>query len=1103
MTEQRRLDFETPDDPVDPLLARDRAARVLATDPRRNVALEASAGTGKTRVLVDRYVRLVVDAQVHPRHILAMTFTRKAAAEMRQRVLDTLRARHREGAIVGARWRAVRDAFPDITISTIDAFCLSLLHEFPLEAGVDPAFDLADETETPRLMSAAIDRALRIGRGLAERDAEVALVFADLGELPLRRGLATLLDRRLVAGPALGFFLRGRALTVEDACERLHRAIGGGFASIPGGVRGFVERGPTTPGFALLASELPLITGASPAPPERLRAVLERLRTHVLTTEDEPRQRLAQKKADFRSDADFDAHKSMVLVLGPRVAEALGAYRRDLNLVLARGVQRLFAIATTEYRRTLDKHGVLDFSDVLERTLALLEQRDEFSRSRFKLESRYRHVLVDEFQDTSRAQWRLVRELMSAWSEGAGAADDRVPPSIFIVGDRKQSIYGFRDAEVAVLEEAARHIDAIRPDVPARAAITRSHRAVLPLLRFVNDVFDAVDKQPHRPDAFRYSDDDRFPLATDAGAGGGELGIIAARTDSAQAEALGDEIARLLSQGTLVRDRLTGLRRPVGPGDVAVLFRTREGHRLIEQALARRGVPFYVYKGLGFFDADEIKDVLALLAYLADPVSPLRAAAFLRSRFVRVTDETVKRLASDLPGALSESGPPLPPDVDAGDAERLRIARRSLALWQPWVDRLPPAELLDRVLGESAYARELAGPGLAQARENLKKIRGLVRRIQNRGYATLERLVEHFSQLVAGGDESNAIIDAVDAVNLMTVHAAKGLEFPIVFIVSIGRGSGGGRDPIRVVPGPGDTRDDVASVGIGDHETEADADADAREAEESKRLLYVSLTRARDRLYLAGVVDEAGRIGPAKGSLGRHLPASLLDAMGQAWGQGHVRWTGPAVTHVLGSVPPADEPAPVRWNDAPVPAERSVQDFAVLLPDGTARTSVSGAGTVTGTVPVADVKTSSAALGTLVHALVAHGHRRGLKDEVGLGLLADHLMRRVDGAAFPPAGRAGAVAAAAGLLARDELRARPGATVLFETPYSRQLDDGRIERGTIDCLVVEAASVLVLELKTGAPLDQHGAQLDAYVQAARAVYPDRRVDGRLIYTPEP
>jgi ATP-dependent helicase/nuclease subunit A len=656
VSEQRRLDFETETAAVDPLIERDHAARVLATDPRRSVALEASAGTGKTRVLVDRYVRLVVEANVHPRNILAMTFTRKAAAEMRQRVLDTLEARRREGTLSGARWRALRDAFPEITISTIDAFCLSLLHEFPLEAGVDPGFDLADETETPRLVTGAIDRALRIGRSLAQRDPDVGLVFADLGEVALRRGLAALLDRRLVAAPALGRFLRGGAMTIDLACEHLHRTLVSAFAGLPGGARRFVERGPATPAFLLLSADLDALAAAGPPPPERLRIVLERLCGHVLTAEDQPRQKLAQRKADFRSDADYEWHKAVVFALGPPVADALASFRRALNRVMARGVQRLFAIASGEYRTLLDKQGVLDFSDVLERALALLERRDEFSRSRFKLESRYRHVLVDEFQDTSRAQWRLVRELMSAWTEGAGVADDRVPPSIFIVGDRKQSIYGFRDAEVAVLEEAARFIDALRPDLPARAAITRSHRAVLPLLRFVNDLFDAVEKQPERPDAFRYSDDDRFPATPDGDPGADALGAAVAPTEAAQVEMVADEIARLLSSQALVRDRVSGIRRPIGPGDVAVLFRTREGHRLFEQALSARSVPYYVYKGLGFFDADEIRDVLALLGYLADPGSALRSAAFLRSRFVRISDEALKLLAGDLPGALGDGG---------------------------------------------------------------------------------------------------------------------------------------------------------------------------------------------------------------------------------------------------------------------------------------------------------------------------------------------------------------------------------------------------------------------------------------------------------------
>jgi ATP-dependent helicase/nuclease subunit A len=1102
MREQRRLDFDSPDEPVDPLVARDQAARALATDPYRNVALEASAGTGKTRVLVDRYVRLVAEAEVPPRHILAMTFTRKAAAEMRQRVLATLKARHQEGALTGTRWRAIRDAFPDITIATIDAFCLSLLYEFPLEAGVDPGFELADETETPRLVNAALDRALRIGRSLATRDEDVALVFADLGELSLRRGLSSLLDRRLVAGPALSRFLRGRDLTIDEACTRLRSALDSALRSVPGGLRAFLDRGPSTPGFGLLAADLRALDPSVPVSPARLRGVLERLSAHVLTAEEEPRQRLSQKKSDFRSDADYDAHKAAVLALGPPVAEALAAFRRDLNVVMARGVQRLFAIAVTEYRRMLDRRGVLDFSDVLERTLALLERRDEFSRSRFKLESRYRHVLVDEFQDTSRAQWRLVRELMSSWAEGAGAGDDTLPPSIFIVGDRKQSIYGFRDADVAVLEEAARHIDALRPDRPARAAITRSYRAAAPLLRFVNDVFDAVEKQPDRPDAFRYSDDDRFPLGGVAG-DGGELGIVAAASEAMQAEMVADEIARLLSEGALVRDRATGVRRAIGPGDIAILFRSREGHRLIELALSRRGVPSYVYKGLGFFDADEIRDILALLAYLADPSSSLRAAAFLRSRFVRISDAALTRVAADLPGALREDGPPLPPDLDAADLERLRLARHSVAAWQSWVDRLPPAELLDRVLAESAYPMELTGAGLSQARENVKKIRALVRRIQNRGYATVERLVEHFSQLVAGGDESNAIIDAVDAVNLMTVHASKGLEFPAVFIVNIGRGSGGGRDPVRVVASAEDDEGAEPAVGIGDHESDADKDAEVRDAEESKRLLYVALTRARDRLYLAGVNDASGRLAAARGSLARHLPESLVAVFADAATLPSVGWIGPASSHVLRAVArPGDEPVP--WSAAPAPVVAAGHDVAPLAADGVSRTTVSRRrvdhGTAPGVALAADAGEagSTAVLGTLVHALLARAYA---SDEREAGALRRQALRIVpeEVGAIDPAVVDRAVAIVGELLVHPDLVPPPGATVRFEVPYSRRLPDGGIERGAIDLLIVDERGVRVIELKTGRPGPAHSDQLGAYVDAVRAAYPDRAVEGQIVY----
>jgi ATP-dependent helicase/nuclease subunit A len=919
MTDQPRFDFDAaaPEARQENAETPDARARRLAIDPLRNVALEASAGTGKTRVLVDRYVRLL-EAGVAPRNILAITFTRKAAAEMRQRVMSTLRQRHREGSLTQARWREIRDALHDISISTIDAFCLSLLHEFPLEAGVDPGFDLADETETPRFVESSLDSALAIGRAISIDDADVRLLLTELGEPRLRKALTALLDRRLVARDALNRFLRGRDMSIEDACHRLTHALRGAISSIsgPDSVRAFINSGPDVPAFDLLAREIRGLLSDGPLPPARLRGMLDRLSDLVLTKQGEPRKRPAHTKAQFRSPADYERHKVIVSGLGPHVQAAVEAFKRDINLVLARGVRRLFAIAQDEYRRTLDKHGVLDFSDLLERTLKLLGQMEEFSRSRYRLESRYEHVLVDEFQDTSRAQWRLVRELVRAWSAGEGLSHGPIPPSIFIVGDRKQSIYGFRDAEVTVLDAAAEFIDALRPETPARAAITRSFRSVRELLMFVNDVSSAIEKT-ERPDAFRYSDTDAFPTSAEATVGqpvveaspaeAEAIGVVTGDSDAAQAEAVAEEIARLLVEGATVRDRDTGVRRPIGPGDIGVLFRTRESHSLFEAALARRGVPYYVYKGLGFFDAEEVKDVLAVVAYLADPGSNLRAAAFLRSRVVQLSDEALKLLAPALANALTGDRP-VPDALKADDRERLLLARESVGAWIAAADQVPPAEIVDRVLAESAYAVEIAGAGFAQARENLKKIRGLIRRIQNRGYTTLARLTDYFDGLAAGGDESNAIIDAADAVNLMTVHAAKGLEFPVVFLVNMGKGSGGNRGDIRISPAPfaGDDDDDEGdpSVTISDHESAADRDDEEKDQEETKRLVYVALTRARDRLYLAGTIAN-GKLMLQRGSIGRVLPASLTAAMALELDANVIAWAGASSTHAMRRVPAA------------------------------------------------------------------------------------------------------------------------------------------------------------------------------------------------------
>jgi ATP-dependent helicase/nuclease subunit A len=363
------------------------------------------------------------------------------------------------------------------------------------------------------------------------------------------------------------------------------------------------------------------------------------------------------------------------------------------------------------------------------------------------------------------------------------------------------------------------------------------------------------------------------------------LGLIVTESVLEAADRAAEEIVRLLS-GSTVSDRQSGIQRPIAPADIAILFRSRDSHREFEAALQRRSVATYMYKGLGFFDADEIQDALALLRFLAAPTCDVRAAAFMRSRLVRLSDEGVRRLAPPLAAALTcGTEPEAVRRLDADDQAVVRRIRSALPGWLARLDLVGPSELLDDILRETAYSIELRGPRRRQARENLKKFRGLVRRIQNHGYATLSRIAEHLDRL-ALGDESNAAVDATDAVQLMTVHAAKGLEFSVVFVVNLGRGIATTRAPIRV----GTDIGDGPSVAVADYQSDADADARARDREETKRLLYVALTRARDRLYLSATLKD-GAFRPGKGSLGEVLPDAVGALLVRARSERLVRWT--------------------------------------------------------------------------------------------------------------------------------------------------------------------------------------------------------------------
>jgi ATP-dependent helicase/nuclease subunit A len=1104
-----------PPPPVPPPLDADGEARVFAADPRNNVVLEASAGTGKTSVLVARYLNLLRSG-IDPANILAITFTRKAAAEMRERIVRELRQAADQSALDRRRWLELRDRLSEIAISTIDAFCLSLLREFPLEADVDPAFDLADETEVPRLVASSLDRSMRILVAMARSDGDVALVLAQLGISRTREGLATLLDRRLVAWDALDRFLvRGpRDLTSAGICAGATEALQRALATVPGGLARFIADGPTGhPRYALFVRDARRLGDLRDAPDRTIRAVLERISGHFLTNEGKARKGSTiypYNATHYPSRDAMKRHRDAVMQTAPLVEAAMFAFNRDLNVVLARGVRRMFGIALDQYRRALDERSVLDFSDVLEKAVELLRKMDEFSQSRFRLESRYHHVLVDEFQDTSRAQWELVSLLVQAWGEGLGVATS---PSIFIVGDRKQSIYRFRDAEVGVLEQAAGFIDGLRPGGRARRSIARSFRAVPELLHFVNDLFGEMSQPTGTRGEFTYDERDRFPVAEPPADGTSHepvLGLAVAETIEDCAAAVAGEVETILRAGT-VRDKTTGTARRARPGDIGILFRSRSSHREFEHELNLHGIPTYVYKGLGFFDADEIKDVVALIRYLADPTSSLRAAAFMRSRFVRLSDVAVTRLAPGLAAALIHE-PSGPEDrglsLDDEDRRVLDHTRRAVEGWLVMADRIPPAELLDRILDETGYAFELRGPRRRQAWENLKKVRALVRRIQNSGYVTLPRVAEHLMSLT-GGDESNAVIEALDSVNLMTVHAAKGLEFPIVFVVNLAKGATGPPKPVRV---SADIHEEP-SVSVGPFISDTDEVERERERHETRRLLYVAVTRARDRLYLSSSLKDRVFV-PGRGSLAEVLPESFRTLIGGASSTfpevDTVGWTGVSgrayswrlcrSDGAAGSTAGAGGSTPVREE-----ISNPLDDFGA--PAAASPRARISAGDVIAEGPdevtaLDGGSPSDRLLGIIAHRMFEHADPLAAAEPSQAAALCRRLLREEELLALedPEAFAADAARLWVRAHTRADVRdALSGRARFYEVPFSLA-DAPGIVRGTIDCLVQKDDGWLVLELKTGRARSLHQRQLDLYVRAARQLHGDKvPVSGLLLY----
>ncbi|HEX8204269.1 MAG TPA: UvrD-helicase domain-containing protein, partial [Isosphaeraceae bacterium] len=603
---------------------------------------------------------------------------------------------------------------------------------------------------------------------------------------------------------------------------------------------------------------------------------------------------------------------------------------------------RLAAEAVAEFDRAKHEAGAIDFDDLLRRTRDLL--RDGPASVRAALAGGIDALLVDEFQDTDPIQGEIL-ELLA----GADPAGGR----LFLVGDWKQSIYRFRGARPRIFQDFR---DRFGP--PGRLALTENFRSVPGLLDFINALFadfyrdpdDALVPGPGAPPRgdrpvveFLWAAEPAAPEAPRPSA-----------HDRRRAEAR--RIARLLrhrlDSGWEIRDPGSNASRPARAGDVALLFRALTDLGPYEAALAAEGFDYHVVGGSAFFAQQEVLDIINLLAAIEDPLDALALAASLRSPFFGVSDDGLYWLATTRSGDLAanvahaEAIPELAP-LDRRGVDR---ARRLLARWRAAKDRAPIATLLDRVLDESGYEAALLGEFLgARKRANARKLVGLARRFDLQGGLTLADFVARLrADLRRPPKEEQAATTAEEetdrpVVRLMSIHQAKGLEFPIVVLPDLDRRPGGDRASVAfdprlgplVRPGepdgaePADEPEDEpegpgTSLGWSLYRSGESAEDEA----EALRLFYVAATRARDGLVFSAGIDAGAK--PSSPAL-KLLAARFDRATGSCRAPLPSGWVAPRVA-VTDALPPAPGPTAPRRPRRRLPAiarviSRATPDF--------------------------------------------------------------------------------------------------------------------------------------------------------------------------------
>jgi ATP-dependent helicase/nuclease subunit A len=1137
---------------LDPLETANRN-QAVASNPDASVWVSAHAGSGKTHVLVNRVIRLML-AGVPPERILCLTYTRAAAAEMSRRLFDVLSSWiplddealiehiHKISgyARFGGELAAARRLFAraletpgGLKIQTIHAFCERLLQRFPVEAGVVPGFSVMDEVEARDILAEVRRSVLAEARAMeGPAAAALAQVVAYAGDQQIDALVKELLAKR----SELKRLLSDEGLR-DGAMERLARYLG-----VPGDVSeatvwSLAVDGMDRARYATAAAALSEAAGKTdPARGDEIRAALAAadpeqvfamLKALFLTQTGEPRRKLCTA-ATARQFPHVDEHLAAECDRIVALAEMERAVKlRDASAALFGFADQIVGRYEDEKRRL----GRYDYDDLIIRTLSMFRELKHAAWVLYKLDGGLDHILIDEAQDTSPEQWQIVQFLAEDFFSGEGQRPG-VTRTIFAVGDRKQSIFSFQGADPDGFDAMRRHFkgkveaarlnfETVRPTVSFRSTqtILDAVDAVFAIAAAADGVTEpgvtdslhqAVRQGPGLVEIWEPEKADEAECASPWQAGAARESAVHPRLRLARRIAA--TVRGWLDSG----ETLKGKNRPIRPGDIVILVRNRTTFMdALVRALKQENIEVAGADRLVLTSHIAIEDLLALARFALLPDDDLNLASVLKSPLVArndglpIDDDDLFALAWDRGSAtLWEK---LHEAVAAGAPYGDVLER--LKRWRGAADFMPPYEFFSRVLTADGGRRAIMERLGSEAGEPLDAFLSLALEFAPAKAGALQAFLAALED--SGAEIKRDMDQGTNEVRVMTVHGAKGLEAPIVFLPDTCDPPTAKNDPAILFASDGEERiplwrlkKSVETSGIvALRETQQE-----RDRQEYNRLLYVAMTRARDRLYVGGC--QTGK--DLKPGCWYDFVSAALQPLAQ-----EIRTAdGQTIWRIEGSreVDPDEADSAL---EQPIPAAEPPA-WAMEMPEPEPATmrwliashiTSTGDGAVTGervASPLAGAAEHRFRRGRLIHSLlqglpdVAHLDRAGAGDRYLARAAADH----------DAGDRDALLGEALAILAEPSLEALFAPGSLAEVPLAAVLGEGEASfglTGQIDRLAVGDDEVLIADYKTNRspPATPEEAdplyvrQLAAYRAALARLYPGRPIRCVLVWTDGP